>query len=451
MPQYNRRQCLKNLAAGTACLSPLLSARAAALETQPKPPNIVLIISDDQAWTDYGFMGHPHIQTPALDRLASQSVVFTRGYVAAPLCCPSLASILTGLHPHQHKVTSNDPPYAGPGNQYNPRQWSDERRALREQIIANFAQHPNLAKELSGQGYRCLQTGKWWMGSYRQGGFTHGMTHGNLDQGGRHGDEGLRIGREGLQPIYDFIEQAPGDPFFVWYAPFLPHTPHNPPDRLLNQYRDKTDSLPIAKYWAMCEWFDETCGELINYLDENGHGENTLVLYVCDNGWIQRPNQRGYAERSKRSPYEGGIRTPIMVRWPGHVQPRRDEETLVSAIDLAPTALQACGLQPTQAMQGVDLLNKEALQSRESIFAAAYTHDAVDINQPASSLRYSVALSQQWKLIVPSGRNDAQGAPELYNLKNDPHEKNNLAQENPQQVSQLTSRLQQWWPPSVPS
>jgi len=101
-------------------------------------PNIVLIISDDQGWGDYGFMGHKTIQTPNLDKLASESVVFARGYVTAPLCCPSLASIITGLHPHQHKITSNDPPYDGKGTQFNPKEWSKERRQQREGMIANF-------------------------------------------------------------------------------------------------------------------------------------------------------------------------------------------------------------------------------------------------------------------------------------------------------------------------
>jgi hypothetical protein len=88
---------------------------------------------------------------------------------------------------------------------------------------------------------------------------THGMTN---------GDEGLKIGREGLKPIFDFIADAGDKPFFVWYAPFLPHTPHNPPKRLLDKYTEKTESKFIARYWAMCEWFDETCGQLLDHLDE---------------------------------------------------------------------------------------------------------------------------------------------------------------------------------------
>ena len=142
----------------------------------------------------------------------------------------------------------------------------------------------------------------------------------------------------------DFMERAvqADEPFFVWYAPFLPHTPHNPPERLLRKYRDQGLSDPVAKYYAMCEWFDETCGRLLGHLDEQGVAGNTLVVYVTDNGWIQRPDRNGYAPRSKRSPYEGGVRTPIMFRWPGTI-PAADRPELCSSIDIVPTILAAAG------------------------------------------------------------------------------------------------------------
>src|SRR5439155_4846271 len=127
--------------------------------------------------------------------------------------------------------------------------------------------------------YRSLQTGKWWQGDYRHGGFTEGMTHGDPDRGGRHGDDGLKIGRETLQPIFDFIASArqQARPFFVWYAPMLPHQPHNPPERLLAHYRENTTSPDVARYWAMCEWTDETCGQVLDYLDREDQGETTVV------------------------------------------------------------------------------------------------------------------------------------------------------------------------------
>ena len=412
-------------------------------------PNVVMIISDDQGWGDYGFMGHKVINTPHLDKLAESSRVFSRGYVCAPLCGPSLASLITGLHPHQHKKTSNDPPFTGARIDANTKGWPQERRELREQVISNFAKLPAIPKELKELGYMSLQTGKWWMGNYRTGGFTHGMTHGDMDRGGRHGDEGLKIGRETMQPVYDFVDEAGDQPFFMWYAPFLPHRPHNPPERFLSKYRDKTDSIHIARYWANCEWFDETCGRLLDYLDEKGVADNTIVLYVCDNGWIQRPDNSGYAERSKRTPYEGGIRTPIMIKWPGHISPEFDKTTLVSSIDFAPTIMKACGLNPTDKMQGVDLLSEQSLQNRQAVFGAAYTHDAVNINDPASSLKYSYVLEDEWKLILPSGRNDTGTEPELYNVVEDPTELNNLADSNIAKVKHLKQLIKEWWNEAV--
>ena len=120
------------------------------------------------------------------------------------------------------------------------------------------------------------------------------MSHGEQSRGGRHGDEGLDIGRQTMQPIYDFISMAREQkkPFFVWYAPMLPHDPHNPPERLLAKYRDLTPSIHVARYWAMCEWFDETCGELLDYLDREGLADNTIVAFVVDNGRVQDPDSK---------------------------------------------------------------------------------------------------------------------------------------------------------------
>ena len=98
----------------------------------------------------------------------------------------------------------------------------------------------------------------------------------------------------------------------------MPHSPHNPPQRLLDKYRHKVPTLETAKYWAMCEWFDETCGQLLDSLESRKLTNNTIVVFLADNGWIQDPGADRYAPRSKQSPYDGGLRTPILVRWPGN-------------------------------------------------------------------------------------------------------------------------------------
>ncbi|NOX56800.1 MAG: sulfatase [Planctomycetes bacterium] len=416
-----------------------------------KPPNIVLIISDDQAWTDFGCMGHPVVKTPNIDRLAAEGVLFRRGYVTTSLCRPSLATIITGLYPHQHKICGNDPA-PPPGIPRRGARRNPEYLALCERLIQQIEKVPTLPRLLAEKGYLSLQTGKWWEGHYSRGGFTDGMTHGDPKRGGRHGDEGLKIGREGMQPIFDFIEKADGRPFFVWYAPFLPHQPHTPPERLLKKYQAPGRPIELAKYYAMCEWFDETCGQLIDFLDRKGLSENTLVLFVVDNGWIQRTPEtkepRGwrfrFAPKSKRSPYDGGIRTPIILRWPGKIQPAV-HDTLVSSIDLAPTILAAVGLEKTAQMPGVNLLDVIAADGRcdrKAIFGEIYAHDVAEIGNPAASLQYRWCISGRWKLILPA---DASEPVELYELQADPHETRNLARSHPDVVERLRRLTDEWW------
>ena len=287
----------------------LAAALALSTVAVDRPPNVVLIISDDQAWGDFGFMGSEEIETPHLDALAAESRVFPRGSVPTALCRASLATIITGLYPHEHEITGNDPPEG----------------VDRARMLAHIAAVDTLPELLGEAGYRSLQTGKWWEGECACGGFTEGMTHGDPTRGGRHGDVGLEIGRKTMAPITEFVDEcaADGTPFFLWYAPFLPHTPHDPPERLLARTRGPGVPETIAKYRAMCTWFDETCGALLAHLDEAGVAGDTLVVFVVDNGWIQRPDRRGYAPRSKRSPYEAGVRTPILLRWPGESRDRR--------------------------------------------------------------------------------------------------------------------------------
>lgn len=436
----------------TACLGLTVASQETVASERGERPNIVLIISDDQAWTDYGFMGHPHIRTPQLDKLAGESLVFRHGYVPVSLCCPSLVSMITGLYPWQHRITGNEPPAIEGLRGRALFENSEYRRSVTE-MMGYIEQVPTLPKLLKTQGYRSLQTGKWWQGHYSRGGFTDGMTHGDPDRGGRHGDEGLKIGRQGLQEIAEFIEDCGETPYFIWYAPFLPHTPHNPPEDLLNYYLDKTDSLHIARYWAMCEWFDQTCGELLGLVENAGHKQDTIVVFVTDNGWIQNPDKGGYAPRSKRSPYEGGIRTPMMVHWPGRV-PVGEINHPVSSIDIAPTLLDVCGIQRPSSMQGVSLLDLKGIGSRETIFGDVYLHNAVDIHEPSQNLTYRWVIEWPWKLIVPDVRNVTlrakerhNGKQELYHLGSDPHENHNVIDQHTELSERLHGKLNQWWSP----
>jgi uncharacterized sulfatase len=356
--------------------------------------------------------------------------------------------MITGLFPHQHKITSNDPPIPK-GLTAAKAERDPGYLKLRAEMIAEFEKSPTLAKLLEKEGYISFQAGKWWEGNAcRCGGFTEGMTHGDPEKGGRHGDEGLKIGREGLQPVFDFLDKAKKDskPFFVWYAPMMPHLPHNPPDRLLNKYKDKTKSIHIARYWAMCEWFDETIGELLGKLEANGQAKDTIVIYLHDNGWIQDPDSPDFAPRSKRSPNDGGVRTPIIIKWPGHVKVA-ESEYLASSVDLAPTILAAVELRPQKNMQGINLLDPHWVASRPAVYGEVFEHNAIDIHKPAANLQYRWMVDGNWKLIVPHEPNVKDGKPELYDIVKDPHEKADLAAKNPEKVAELTKKLDSWWKP----
>jgi uncharacterized sulfatase len=410
------------------------------------PPNVVLIISDDHGWTDYGFMGHAHVRTPNIDRLAGESMAFTRGYVPASLCRPSLASMMTGLYPHQHGITSNDP-------DGNPRE-----AANRQRMVEVFNRSKTLAGILGAAGYTSLQTGKWWEGNCTCCGFTSCMTHGDVARGGRHGDDGLKIGRQTMQPVWDFLDASKGKPFFLWYAPMMPHTPHTPPARLLAKHSRHPEA--IAKYYAMIEWFDETVGQLLEQLDKRGLSENTVIVYLADNGWVQPAEpQPLFATRAKLSPYDAGLRTPLMVRWPGKVKPRRDDRTLVSSIDIAPTVLRAAGLKAEVSMAGVDLRDEGRLKRRKAIFGSIFAHTAVDVARPERQLKYRWVIEDRYKLIVPYAPNaklpvwdnrpetDWFTEAQLFDVSGDAGEKRNIAGEHPEVVKRLAGLLDGWWKP----
>ena len=416
-------------------------------------PNIVMIISDDQAWTDYSFMGHQQIQTPALDKLASQSALFRRGYVPTSLCRASLMTIITGRYAHEHGVTGNDPSpkYAAPGTELNHQR--------RSELISYIRKFDTLPGQLAELGYQCHQSGKWWEGSFSNGGFTHGMTRGFPMKGGRHGDDGLAIGRQGLDVVTEFVDSAITEkkPFFLWYAPILPHTPHNPPPRLLNKYKESNLPETVARYFAMCEWFDETCGQLLKHLDDVGVRDNTIVVYVCDNGWIQNPDSNRYAPRSKQTPYEGGVRTPIMFSWPGKII-AADRRELCSSIDLMPTLLAAAGADIPDDLPGVNLLpNLESGESidRQTLFGELFAHDIADIENPEASLLYRWCIRKKWKLILTydgevnryqSTHPRLEKRPQLFDLFADPAESTNIAAENPVIVADMVKRIEQWYP-----
>jgi len=439
---------------------------AAAVPDGSVGPNVVLIVSDDQHWGDHGFMGHPHLRTPHLDRLARESLVYRRGYVPSSLCCPSLASLITGRFPHEHRIVGNDPPDSDrlPRNTPEGRQRFE---AGREAMNRHLAEWPTLPALLAPLGYRSLQTGKWWQGDFSRGGFTAGMTRGE-----RHGDDGLAIGRKTFAPIETFIDEsrAAGTPFLVWYAPMLPHDPHDPPADLVEHYAAVAPSPHVARYWGNVERFDRTVGQLLDLLDAKGLTESTLVVFVTDNGWIQSPDHPRYAPRSKRSPYDGGVRTPILLRQPGRIAPA-ESDVPVSSVDIVPTVLAATGAAAPAGLPGVDLLDPVAVASRPAVFGECFTHTLVDLDDPTASLLWRWVVRGRWKLIVPERlaatdrRLDVEataldadsrewleaGSPRLFDLDADSGENRDTAAEHPDLVADLRGILDAWWMPGRPA
>jgi len=437
--------------------------RPKAAESEPPCPNVLMILADDQSYRDFGFMGNDVVHTPHLDRLASQSARFPNGYVPMSVCRPSLATILTGLYPHQHGIHFNHPP---PGLAEIRKMTAEEYHATRATTDYLIRNVPTLPRILARHDYVCLQTGKHWEGDYRTAGFTHGMTLGRpasrLSQvtGTRkqingewvahgNGDAGLTIGRETMQPIYDFIDEHAGrQPFFVWYAPFLPHVPFDAPDRFQELYDGNDVPDELLPYFAEIALFDKTVGQLIEHLEQQSLLKNTIVVFASDNGFRPQPERpERYSKRSKLSQYEDGLRTPILIRWDNHIAPAEHPQ-LCHTIDLVPTILAALGLpnEITPRMRGLNLLSSDQLSENRPVFGAIYPNDASVLSKPSQHVRARWVRHGNFKLIVP-GPAKSPLSLELFNLSQDPMEQSNLANDQmyANRIAQMRKLLDDWW------
>ncbi|TMN74172.1 sulfatase [Pseudoalteromonas sp. S1727] len=431
-----------------------LSVLISPVYAEDTPPNIVLILSDDHAWYDYGFMGHPIVKTPSLDKLARDGLTFKGSYVPTALCRPSLATIATGYYASTIGITGNTPAFDVYG-----KKGSAEHNLQREKLISKIDNIDTLPQLLKSKGYVSFQSGKWWEGSYKRGGFDEGMTRGFPEAGGRHGDDGLKIGREGMEPVTSFIDRALNDkkPFLVWYAPYMPHSPHNPIERIYKKYKDLDLPESVKKYYAMIEWFDETNGILLKHLEDKGVKDNTIIVYVSDNGWISNPDRlNSFLPRSKQSPSEAGVRTPIIFSWPKKLKPQSRHD-LISSIDIVPTLLGAVGLPIPKDMPGLNLMDNmlsETPINRKEIFGEGFAHDIADLDDPEGSLLYRWIIEGDWKLILSyDGKTDnyrkrhtTLTSPQLFHLATDEHEQNNLIDQYPDVAQRLAKKIEQWYP-----
>jgi N-sulfoglucosamine sulfohydrolase len=427
---------------GLLCLM-LTSANAA---DGPKRPNVVLIIADDMAWEDCGAYGNPKVRTPNIDRLARDGMRFDRAFVTASSCSPSRSSLLTGRYPHNTNAEVLHWPLP------------------REQVT--------FVEKLKASGYWTAAAGKWHLGNAVKdrfdvvreadpSGFRLGA---EKDVKTRMMAQGSGAAQSGCDQWVPVLRDRPrAKPFFIWLAALDPHRdyepgaipePHRPEDVVVPPYLPDVPEVrkDLALYYDEISRLDHYVGEVLAELDRQKIAGDTLVLFLSDNG---RP-----FPRCKTTLYDSGIRTPFIVRWPGHVRPGSFCGSLVSTIDIAPTVLKSAGIEPGPSFQGKDLsplFQDPMAKVRDLIFAERSWHDYAAHGRAARSERFkyirnddnespltppadavrSPTFRAMRRLrdagkLTPAQRSCLEcprPAEELYDVDADPHELLNLARE----------------------
>ncbi len=398
------------------------------------------MIGDDHGYPDYGFTGSPHVKTPNLDALAATGTVFPLGHTTGSQCRPSLLTLLTGLHPYQWCHRLDELRREDPG--------LDEASA-----ITRFETLPRLLAE---RGYVSFQGGKHWEGSHRDAGFSEGMTEA-YEPDVPWSPAGARLGRESMQPVFDFLDAHGDRPFFIWFAPMLPHIPHTPPERHLVHYDDPQLSESARRYYASCTWYDELVGELVAALEQRDLRERTLLVYVSDNGWDQPPGIEFAGSvgrmlggpRGKGSLHGLGFRTPILFQGPGLVPEGRVVDGLVSTVDLAPTLLGFAGADVPPELVGTDLrssIETGAGPDRERIVGSVgrvRVKRRLRGDDPTTSrpTRAFFLRSRRWHYV----RNLELGTERLYAMGPDLDEgRHDVADRHPDVVERLRGEVDAW-------
>ena len=417
----------------------LLYCTILACSDSPTPetrPNIVLIVADDQGFDDFGFMGSEVIQTPNLDRLAQEGTVFTHGFVTASICDPSLRSLATGLHPYQ----------------WHLRKSALRKRGVDRRIDSEIVDFVTLPRLLTRSGYRGYQAGKFFGGSYELAGFTDGMNDAESDL--RFGGPGRKLlGRKTIAPVLEFLDEVERDPFFLWFAPMLPHRPFDAGPELRALYEGQGLSRASERYYANITRFDALVGELIEALEARGLREETLIVFLVDNGWDQGPTDKigkrwdSDGGRGKRSMYELGFRTPIVFNWPGRIPADVVRDELVSSVDLFPTLLDHAGVEAPGDRSGVNLRGViEGSDSWPRTYIAAHMRDirssglrpegAKDkAHEPAALVR-----TEDWHYIDY----EEWGVGELFDVNRDPGQSRNVVADHPEVAARLREEISLW-------
>jgi arylsulfatase A-like enzyme len=403
---------------------------AAAAEDKPRP-NVVFILADDLGINDLGCYGRKDQETPRLDRLARQGARFTNAY-AQPVCSPTRAALMTGKAPARLHLTTFLPGRADAPSQKLLHPKIELQLPLKEKTIGRL---------LHEGGYRTACIGKWHLGG---AGFTPD----------KHGFDVVHAGKattppsevEGGKGEYDltrhalqFIEDNRDRPFFLYLAHNNPHIPLGAKQDLIKKYKDSFNPT----YAAMIRTLDDCVGQVLDKLDELRLAERTLVVFASDNGGLhvlespESPSTHNTPYRAgKGFLYEGGLRVPLIVRWPGHVKAERSVETPVIEADWTPTLLEACGVKPPGPLDGVSLV--KLLDGGELPARPLYWHFPHYTNQ--GSRPGGAIHDGDWKLI----EHYEDGRTELFNLAKDPGETRNLAQAEPKRAAELKAKLGAW-------
>ena len=420
-------------------------------------PNIILIIGDDHGYPYFGFMGSKYVKTPNLDTLAHSGVLFKNGFVPDNHCRPALQSLITGMLPHNFnrkrdsiKQVKKEDDSILKMSQKSKEKWGEN---FNYHALKYFQTMPG---ELSKLGYNSFQSGKWWEFHYEYGGFTDGMTTGwrRETHNGRNwfqqfmGGEGTDIGRISNKPIFDFIDKNKSDPFFIWYAPQLPHYPFDAPEKYRQLYSKTGFSKSAIEYYANCTWFDDSVGELVSYLKRKNLFENTLFIYVNDNGWEQEPHQEFFddpmrshngGDKGKLSVFDQSYKTPIIFSWKNKIYPDIKDNSLIHSADIPATILDFAGSNKSKMNHGVsfkDVIEGKVQEHRNIIIGNS---NKIRDNQDPMGRDVETYWGRDKKWFYKSNLTDQTNA--LYNIIDDPFCTNNVIKNNPDIVQKFANRI----------
>jgi arylsulfatase A len=424
----------------------------AAQAAESRKPNIVLILTDDLGWSDLGCCGSTFYETPNIDRLAGQGMRFTTAYAACTVCSPTRASILTGQYPARLHLTDWIAGHVRPRAKLKVPDWT-MHLPLETQ---------NLARALHPAGYATASIGKWHLGKEpywpEKQGFD--LNIGGCDKGQppsyfapykiptlKEGPKGEFLSDRLTAEAVQFIEKNQDRPFLLYLPHYAVHTPLMARPEAIEKYRKKADSANPhhnATYAGLIESVDDSVGVLLRTLDRLKLSDNTIVIFTSDNGGLignrKNPVTSNLPLRAgKGTAYEGGVRVPLIVKWPGVTRAGSLCQTAVMNMDLFPTILALAGVSAdrSQVVDGENLeplLREKGDWKREALYWH-YPHYHTEGATPYGAIRKG-----DLRLIEFYEDNRM----ELYDLAKDPGEKDDLAKKRPEDASALREELHRW-------